>query len=1386
MLPVDNQKLRDRDRDRPASGIPLRFAEPLDADVSPSKQGTWETLEDGDRLWRLRLFSGGAFSLNLGFTRYVMPPGGRLFIYSPDYKTIIGPFTEVDNEVHGQLWTPIVSGDELVIEVSLPAAVESQLELNLSQVNHDYRDFGSLLDKIGGNTCGACNVDVVCPEADDWRDEIRSVGAYTVSGVDTCSGALVNNTAQVPTPYFLTANHCDVDAANAPSVVVYWNYENSTCRTPGSAESGQPGDGQLTQFNTGAIFRADYAPSDMNLLELDDPIAPAINLFCAGWDNTNADATSAVTIHHPGLAEKRISSENDPTTTTSYYGTAVPGDGTHIRVEDWDVGTTEPGSSGAPLFNQDHRIIGQLHGGDAACGNDDSDWFGRFSMSWTGGGTDSSRLSNWLDPGNTGATTLGGRDSVDGIDAALVIDKSGSMDTADKLPVAKEAAKYFVEASQPGDQIAVSAFSSGGQLVAPLTQIPSQDPNDPVKVGLKNAIDTLTAGGNTNFGAGLQIAYDQLNGSTLAQDKFAVLMSNGQHNTGTYAGQVQAFADKGWPIYTIGFGSNANETTLRSIADDTGGKYYFADPDILTTIYALIRADMTGNALLTIMQWLLQQGQTIIQWLPPIGPLTTLLHFLLNWGGSDVDLILIRPDGTEITPADAALDPNITYHKTATYAFYTVNNPMPGAWGVRIVGTDLPNPEVVALSVTAASSLVFTFYGYQASYNPGDAIPIVVQLREQDRTPILGSNVQVEVTKPNGGKQILPLLDDGASNDALLSDGIYGNTFTDTATEGFYQLDVTATGNYSGGAFNQKLIGIVLVGSPPAAGGWYDMEYVDQDAMETAGWTFSGLWHLATEAQCGAFSPNPTLFPSSTHAAHFCGEGGTYAGPSALPLGAITPKQRAQRAQTGVKAGQAKSYGELITPEIPVTAQSQVDLRFQYFREVEHYSDGSYDQTYVQVQFDGGSWQTVWFLDSKTASKKAWTEAGPITIPVPTGASVMRVKFVFDSMDSYGNNYLGWLIDDISVSGPQPVTLRITTQGLPTGTVNQAYTTTLSAAGGTTPYTWSATGLPSGLSLNASTGVLSGTPTPFGTSTVTATVTDSANNTATRDYQLTVNPEPVGVLYEEDFSDSAGWTLGGLWHTTATLGCVNLTGYGTAAYYGIDAACDYDTNDRTTGELTSPAIDISGATAVQVRFDHFRQVEYFGDGAYDLTSAQVKLGTGPWQTAWSRDSTHISEETWTQATVGPFATGGAGTMQLRFIFDSVDRWANGFIGWLVDNVRVEAATSGGPLSAMAVQQASPRDVAKLITVFNVPNPIRDVHTTQFVVRGVEAETLHVEVYDLTGRLVWEGEGVGNELPWHTEGFDGLALANGVYLYRVIVRVGGEVIPSSIQKLVILR
>ena len=421
MPPVSNEALLAEDEAAAGPGVPLRFALPQPVKLGPDDAGQWQTLADGRELWRLRVHSAGAVSLNFGFSHFLMPEGGTLTVYRPDRRQAIRPFTAADNEDHGELWTPILPGDEGVLEVLLPAGGRRYLDLELVHVGHGYRAFGPHFDKLAEKS-GACNVDVICPEGDDWRDEIRSVAVIGTGGSTFCTGFLVNNTAQDLTPYFMTANHCGIGPGNAASLVVYWNYENSTCRPPGSPESGGPGDGTLDQFQTGSFYRASYSPSDFTLVELDDDPDPAWNVHWAGWDATSNDFPGAIGIHHPNTDEKRISFENDATTTTSYLGTSVPGDGTHVRVIDWDLGTTEPGSSGSPLFNPDHRVVGQLHGGFAACGNDESDWYGRMSMSWTGGGSAATRLVDWLDPTASGVLTLDGRDMIEGPDFALAID----------------------------------------------------------------------------------------------------------------------------------------------------------------------------------------------------------------------------------------------------------------------------------------------------------------------------------------------------------------------------------------------------------------------------------------------------------------------------------------------------------------------------------------------------------------------------------------------------------------------------------------------------------------------------------------------------------------------------------------------------------------------------------------------------------------------------------------------------------------------------------------------------------------------------------------------------------------------------------------------------
>jgi hypothetical protein len=340
---LDWSALAEQDLERDRADLPPRYAVPHAVDISPTTHGIWERVNRRMLRWSFRISSPNALSINLGFERWSMPLGAEMYISSSDGNEVVGPFTAADNKPHGQLWTPVLPGDDILLEVLIPRGERLALghQIELTSINVGYRGFFEGSDARSGS----CNVDVVCSEGDDWWDEIPCVAVISTGGSTFCTGFMVNNTSQDRTPFFMTANHCGVSGSSAPSLVTYWNYQNSWCRPPGSGDSGGAGDGSLNQFNTGSTYLASGSSSDYTLVVLDDQPNDAWEVSYCGWDATGDDATQAIAIHQPATDEKRISFEYQPTTTTSYLGEAIPGDGTHVRVEDWDLGTTEPGPS---------------------------------------------------------------------------------------------------------------------------------------------------------------------------------------------------------------------------------------------------------------------------------------------------------------------------------------------------------------------------------------------------------------------------------------------------------------------------------------------------------------------------------------------------------------------------------------------------------------------------------------------------------------------------------------------------------------------------------------------------------------------------------------------------------------------------------------------------------------------------------------------------------------------------------------------------------------------------------------------------------------------------------------------------------------------------------
>lgn len=393
---IDLEKLQEEDAQRRAMGkeFDRRFGHNFYVNWNTENSGIWTELPGGDRLWQLRISCPEALSVNLTFSQYKLPAGADLFIIGK--KNVIGALTSFNNQEDEKLGTGILGGDEVMLEYYEPASARGKGKLEIGRVTHGYRNPFSTL---GWGDSQFCEVNVNCPEGQPWQREKRAV-AKIIDGGDHCTGVLVNNTLMDGKPFFLTANHC---FNNSSSTWVFaFNWEAPGCSTPSAAFP-------ETQTISGCTLRSKNAFSDFCLLELSSKPPASFNAYYCGWSKEDVPSQSSVMIHHPAGDIKKITFDYDPSV-SSGYGVNAPNDNSHWRTMNYELSTTEGGSSGCPQFDQNHRIVGQLHGGPASCTNISSDFYGKFSKSWETGSTPATRLKDWLDPNNSGLAILDGFD----------------------------------------------------------------------------------------------------------------------------------------------------------------------------------------------------------------------------------------------------------------------------------------------------------------------------------------------------------------------------------------------------------------------------------------------------------------------------------------------------------------------------------------------------------------------------------------------------------------------------------------------------------------------------------------------------------------------------------------------------------------------------------------------------------------------------------------------------------------------------------------------------------------------------------------------------------------------------------------------------------------
>jgi lysyl endopeptidase len=380
----------------------------------------WQATASGGNAAAINFSSAGAKGMRIGLLVTQLPASATVRFYAKGATTaqeVKG--TEILSNLTANLaagdktdagrtfWGPVIDGTDGTIEIELPLGINtSEVDVAIPSVSHMFmslKEGSTAAPQLGysqANASLSCQVDVSCtaplPAASNavlWLVFQVNGGTYT------CSGTVLNNTANNGIPYVLTANHCISNQTVASTLYSEFNYRSASCNATN-------GNYFPTTGTSAALLYTAYN-TDTTLLRLNGTL-PAGVLF-AGWDaSTVPPVNTAVTgIHHPSSDAQRLSrgnvsgySKRDPANPT-FFPSATAATSTILDVN-LTTGIVQGGSSGSGLFkgtDSNPQLIGQLFGGqNASCltptvSNSQFTVYGRFDVAFYGG------MSDFLAPG---------------------------------------------------------------------------------------------------------------------------------------------------------------------------------------------------------------------------------------------------------------------------------------------------------------------------------------------------------------------------------------------------------------------------------------------------------------------------------------------------------------------------------------------------------------------------------------------------------------------------------------------------------------------------------------------------------------------------------------------------------------------------------------------------------------------------------------------------------------------------------------------------------------------------------------------------------------------------------------------------------------------------
>jgi len=388
-LSIDQNEIIDRNFD------PMVFEYGVEYDMNINVLESATVIYDNNTVTYLfGINSSGAYGIGINFDNFYLTNNAKLFIYDIEQTYYLGALTKDNNKIDNILSTSIVKSDHIILELTVPIDEQEDILLHIDSIIHDNTDILNYYGTHDNDSRIDCNINVICPEGDDFRDQINGVVRVSM-GAGLCSASVINNTANDRTPYVLFADHCV--SGSASGYVFYFNYQSTSCiGTSGSLSQSISNSSVLAQedINSGPDFA---------LLQISSNIPDSYNPFYVGWSRQSTAPQEAVGIHHPGADIKKISFTDD--------NVSSGGTGSNFWEFQYDLGRVIPGSSGSPFFDENNRQVGIASyiytnycdpSPDCYCSQQYTHGYGRFDRAWSLG------MSSYLDPVNSGALILDG------------------------------------------------------------------------------------------------------------------------------------------------------------------------------------------------------------------------------------------------------------------------------------------------------------------------------------------------------------------------------------------------------------------------------------------------------------------------------------------------------------------------------------------------------------------------------------------------------------------------------------------------------------------------------------------------------------------------------------------------------------------------------------------------------------------------------------------------------------------------------------------------------------------------------------------------------------------------------------------------------------------